>query len=141
VPTRLIVPALQVDAVVVPVVTGSDGVLWPPYPTKVGWWRTGAKPGAAWGSAVLVGHRVHTGGGVFDHLPALHKGDDIRVRTRNGVIGYHVTSRRIYSTAAFTSHASQIFTQDVPGRLVLISCTDWNGKTYDSSAVVTAKPL
>jgi hypothetical protein len=37
--------------------------------------------------------------------------------------------------------AAQIFDQSVPGRLVLVTCEDWNGTTYLSNAVVIAKPI
>jgi hypothetical protein len=34
-----------------------------------------------------------------------------------------------------------VFSQDVPGRLVLITCEDWNGSVYLSNTVVLADPL
>jgi hypothetical protein len=34
-----------------------------------------------------------------------------------------------------------VFRQRGPGRLVLITCEDWNGTTYLSNAVVFADPV
>ena len=34
-----------------------------------------------------------------------------------------------------------MFSQDVPGRLVLITCEDWDGSRYLSNVVVTATPV
>jgi hypothetical protein len=33
-----------------------------------------------------------------------------------------------------------VFAQDVPGRLVLVTCEDWDGSGYLSNAVVIATP-
>ena len=76
------VPALGVRAPVVEIGVGSDGVLVPPDdPRTLGWWAAGAGPGAAYGSALVTGHTVSTGGGAFDDLERLAAGDPVRVRT------------------------------------------------------------
>lgn len=137
-PVRLIVPALGVDAPVVSA-TVTDRVLLPPDdPREVGWWGAGAVPGAARGAAVITGHTVHTGGGAFDHLGGLHRGDRVVVRTVAGQIRYVVSRVVVYRKASLARHAAQVFDQDVPGRLVLITCDDWNGEVYLSNAVVYA---
>jgi hypothetical protein len=41
---------------------------------------------------------------------------------------------------ALAIHAEEVFDQSVPGRLVLITCEDWNGKIYLSNVVVIAVP-
>jgi LPXTG-site transpeptidase (sortase) family protein len=138
-PVRLVVPSLGVDAPVVGIgVVG--GVLLPPDdPTTLGWWSSGAEPGAAKGSALITGHTVHTGGGAFDDLGTLRAGDRVRVRTLKGVIRYHVTDVTTYRKARLAEHAKSVFSQSVNGRLVLITCEDWNGTGYDSNSVVIAK--
>ncbi len=142
VPVRLVVPSLDVAAPVVPVRTATDGKLWAPRdPTEAGWWTGGAVPGARYGSALIVGHTVHTGGGVFDDLARLARGDRLRLRTRHGVIGYRVTSVSLHRKAAFARDVPRVLDPGVPGRLVLVTCDDWNGQVYLSNAVVTAKPL
>jgi LPXTG-site transpeptidase (sortase) family protein len=138
-PTRLVVPRLRVDAPVVPAVV-TDGTLWPPDdPRTLGWWAEGAKPGAVRGGALITGHTVHSGGGAFDDLETLRKGDAVRVRTAAGLIEYAVTGVTIYRKAGLAKDAERVFSQSVPGRLVLITCEDWNGEGYDSNAIVFAE--
>ncbi|HEU4512288.1 MAG TPA: class F sortase, partial [Nocardioidaceae bacterium] len=68
VPRRVVVPRLGVDAPVVGI-DAPGGVLLPPDdPQVLGWWRSGAKPGARYGSALVTGHTVSSGGGAFDDL-------------------------------------------------------------------------
>ncbi len=139
VPTRLVVPALHVDAPVVPI-SAPGGVLLPPSdPQVLGWWRDGAEPGAATGSALLTGHTVHTGGGAFDDLETLRPGDAVQIQTRRGRLRYVVSTVRIYRKATLAHDAARLFSQTVPGRLVLVTCEDWNGSTYLSNAVVVAR--
>jgi LPXTG-site transpeptidase (sortase) family protein len=141
VPRRVVVPALGVGAPVVEIAVGSDGVLAPPDdPRTLGWWRAGAEPGAAYGSALVTGHTVSTGGGVFDDLERLEAGDAVRVRTAAGVIGYRVRSVRLYRKASLARHAERLFDQSALGRLVLVTCEDWDGRRYLSNVVVMADP-
>jgi LPXTG-site transpeptidase (sortase) family protein len=138
-PDRLVVPELGVDAPVIGIDV-VDGVLLPPDdPQVLGWWQYGAEPGAKSGSALITGHTVSSGGGAFDHLETLEAGDEVRVRTTNGLIRYEVTGVRIFRKARLAQHAARVFNQERPGRLVLITCEDWNGSTYLSNAVVFAE--
>lgn len=141
VPVSLTLPSLRVSAPVVRIGMTPDTELTPPdNPREVGWWGAGARPGAAYGSALIVGHAVHTGGGAFDNLAKLKRGDTVRVRTRRGAIRYGVTSVRVYRKASLARDAQRLFSQSVRGRLVLVTCEDWNGETWLSNAVVTALP-
>jgi LPXTG-site transpeptidase (sortase) family protein len=141
VPVRLIVPSLGVDAPVIPI-TAPGGVLLPPGdPQTLGWWRDGAQPGAAYGGALITGHTVHTGGGAFDDLDTMRDGQFVRVRTSTGMLEYAVSSVTVYRKSTLARDAGRIFSQSVPGRLVLITCEDWNGAGYDSNAVVVADPV
>jgi LPXTG-site transpeptidase (sortase) family protein len=138
VPLRLIVPSLHVDAPVIPI-GAPGGVLLPPGdPQTLGWWSAGARPGAATGGALITGHTVHTGGGAFDDLDTMDTGDLVRVRTPGGVLEYAVSQVTVYRKATLARDAERVFSQSVPGRLVLITCEDWNGTGYDSNAVVVA---
>lgn len=140
-PTRLVVPELGVNAPVIRI-TAPDGVLIPPGdPQILGWWRDGAVPGAAHGGALITGHTVHSGGGAFDNLETLETGDRVMVRTAKGRIRYAVTGVTIYRKASLAKDAARVFRQSGPGRLVLITCEDWNGSGYDSNAVVFAEPV
>ncbi len=138
-PNRLVVPKLGIDA---PVVAAhvTDGTLWPPDdPQTLGWWAEGAKPGAVRGGALITGHSVSTGGGAFDDLETLRKGDEVRVRTGRGVIDYTVTGVTIYKKGALAKDAQRVFSQEGPGRLVLITCEDYNGSYWESNAIVFAE--
>jgi LPXTG-site transpeptidase (sortase) family protein len=140
-PTRLVVPRLHVNASVIPI-AAPGGVLLPPDdPRTLGWWDGGAVPGAVTGGALITGHTVHTGGGAFDDLETLKPGDPVRVVTDKGGIEYVVSDVTIYPKSQLAAHARRVFSQSVPGRLVLITCEDWNGSTYLSNTVVLAEPV
>lgn len=139
-PRSVVVPALGIDAPVVgiPVV---DSVLTPPAdPQTLGWWQDGAAPGDLKGGALITGHTVSSGGGALDDLEQLEEGDVVRVRTAQGTIGYDVLSVRIFRKASLAANAERVFSQEVPGRLVLITCEDWDGERYLSNVVVVAQP-
>ena len=65
--------------------------------------------------------------------------DRVQVRTGKGAIGYAVSGVTIYRKASLARDAARVFSQTVPGRLVLITCEDWNGSGYDSNAIVFAE--
>ena len=126
-PRQVVVPRLHVDSDVVPI-SGQSGSLLPPSdPQLLGWWQEGQPVGAKYGTAVITGHTVHTGGGALDHLDELVVGDSLRVRTDSGWIQYVVKQTRIYSTDELARDAENLFRLGGPGRLVLITCDDWNG--------------
>ncbi len=136
--------AIQRLGVSAPVVAirAEQGSLTPPgNPRKVGWWSEGALPGAAQGSAVITGHTVHDGGGAFDDLEQLRAGDVVVLSTSRGTVNYRVTGVTTYRKQAFARSAAAVFDQSGPGRLVLITCEDWNGKVYLSNVVVVAQPM
>lgn len=137
-PERILVPELGVSAPVVAIQARNGSLTPPSNPRVVGWWSEGAQPGARRGSAVITGHTVHNGGGAFDDLDRLTPGDQIIVTTHRGQLRYVVDEVRTYRKAALAKHAAEIFDQSVPGRLVLITCEDWNGSVYLSNAVVVA---
>jgi LPXTG-site transpeptidase (sortase) family protein len=140
-PREVVVPRLHVDSTVLPI-SGQSGALLPPSdPQVLGWWQEGRPAGAQYGSAVVTGHTVHTGGGALDHLGELVVGDSVRVRTDQGWIRYVVKRTRVYSTEELARDADQIFRLGGTGRLVLITCDDWNGSFYESNAVVFATPV
>lgn len=139
-PERLRIPALHVDAPVQPVHAPGRTLVPPSDPTRLGWWADGAEPGAARGSALIAGHTVHTGGGALDDLEEVRRGDAIVVRTDHGTIRYAVQSVHVYRKGRIADQAQQLFSQRVPGRLVVLTCEDWTGERYLSNVVVTATP-
>lgn len=139
-PRRLVIPTLGVDAPVVPV-TAPNRTLTPPSdPQQLGWWADGARPGARHGSALVTGHTVHTGGGALDDLETVQPGDRITVRTSESRLTYVVRTVRTYRKGALARAAERVFSQEVPGRLVVITCEDWDGSQYLSNVVVVAVP-
>jgi LPXTG-site transpeptidase (sortase) family protein len=142
-PYVLRIPQIGVDAHVVPVKSNEERILEPPpNPRVVGWWSDGAAPGAAQGSAVLVGHTVrHTDGGVFDDLGYLSRGDPIEVEGPHSTLTYRVDSIDMLSIDDFAHNAPQIFKQTGPGRLVLITCGNFEGTVWRSNIVIIAEPV
>ena len=133
-------PSLGISARVLSIRARGGTLIPPSNPRLVGWWSDGAAPGATRGSAIITGHTVHTGGGAFDELGRLSAGDAVSVTTGRGTITYVVSSVTTYRKKALAKQAAQVFNQSVPGRLVLVTCEDWDGTAYLSNAVVIATP-
>lgn len=137
-PLEVWVPRLKVRSPVV-AISGQSGTLLPPDDAQIlGWWQEGRGAGAENGSAVVTGHTVSTGGGAFDNLQKLVTGDRLRVRTAAGWITYAVERSKVYSVEQLAENAEDIFDRDGESRLVLITCSDFNGEVYLSNAVVFA---
>ncbi|GAB7005807.1 hypothetical protein JCM18899A_32800 [Nocardioides sp. AN3] len=137
-PLRVDIATLGISAPVNPVALDA-GVLEPPADFhRVGWWQGGAVAGSARGTALIAGHTVHTGGGVFNDLGRLRAGDHVSVTTTKGKLDYRVETVTLYSKASLSRHAQEVFSQVVPGRLALVTCEDWNGHGYNSNVVVLA---
>jgi LPXTG-site transpeptidase (sortase) family protein len=135
------IPAIDVSAPVVSIKSNADRVLVPPRdPTIVGWWSDGVAPGSPIGSAVLVGHTVRVGGGVFNDVGSLSAGDTIDVEGSDATLTYEVRSVDVLSKDELASRAEEIFNQSGPGRLVIITCEDWDGTAWRSNIVTIATP-
>lgn len=139
-PRRITIPAIGVRAPVVAIRTSGRVLVPPDDPAKVGWWSEGARPGARTGSAVLTGHTVSAGAGVFDGLDRVHHEDRITVTTSRGTLTYVVEDSVTYRKGSLSEHARRLFSQSVPGRLVLVTCENWNGEVYLSNHIVVALP-
>jgi len=139
-PVKVSVPSLGISARVLGIHARGGTLIPPSNPRLVGWWSDGAQPGAANGSAIITGHTVHDGGGAFDDLDELTAGDAVTVTTGRGTLNYVVSSVTTYRKKALANQAAQLFDQSVPGRLVLVTCEDWDGTAYLSNAVVVAVP-
>ena len=132
---------MGVSARILPIRARRGALIPPSNPRLVGWWSGGALPGAATGSAIITGHTVHTGGGAFDDLDRLKAGNTVKVTTGKGSIAYTVVGVKTYRKKTLAKEAARLFDQTVPGRLVLVTCEDWDGTAYLSNAVVIAKPV
>lgn len=140
-PHRIRIPAIHVNAAVIPVRAPSGTLVPPSDPKMLGWWAQGALPGAARGSTLLAGHTVHTGGGALNHLARVRPGDPIVLTTSKERIRYRVVAVRTFLKGTIARRAAGLFSQKVPGRLVVVTCADWNGSRYLSNTVVTARPV
>lgn len=140
-PTGITIPQLNVTAPVVSIKAVHAALTPPSDPSMVGWWSGGAQPGATRGSAVITGHTVHNGGGAFDDLGKLVPGSVVQVSTVRGQLQYRVATVTTYRKATLAKRAAQVFDQGVRGRLVLVTCEDWNGQVYLSNVVVVALPM
>lgn len=138
---RLAIPSLGVDSEILPI-AAPGGTLTPPSNAQqVGWWSAGAEPGAEQGSALVTGHTLSAGGGALQELEELGPGDEVAVLTADGQIDYRVTDVEIFSKGTLAQQAGNLFSQEVPGRLVVITCEDFDGTSYLSNVVVTATPI
>ncbi len=132
-PFSIDIPAIKAQAPIVAMGTGANRELDPPLPpTTVGWWKYGAKPGAATGTAVIAGHINYAGvTGAFGELGRLNPGDKVIVHgMRHGKkteLTFTVTGVRTYSKT--TLPWQKIFDQNVAGRLALVTC----GGPFDAS--------
>ncbi len=138
---RLVIPTLGIDSAVLPI-TAPGGTLTPPDDAQqVGWWSAGADFGAEQGSALVTGHTLSRGGGALQDLETLEAGDRMSIETADGSLDYRVSDVRVFSKGTVAQEATELFSQTSPGRLVVITCEDFNGEVYLSNVVVTAMPV
>jgi len=139
VPLVLTVPRLGIESTVRRIRV-EDGVLTPPSdPREVGWDVSTKRVGAAFGSTIITGHTVHTGGGALDELDDLDIGDKVFVTTPQGRVSLVVSSVSEFTKDEMVRAIPRLYSRDVPGRLVLITCTDWDGSEYLANTVVFAR--
>lgn len=118
-----------------------DGVLNPPdNPRMVGWWNESADVGQESGTTLLTSHKVTNGSGVFEHLVDVAPGAEIVVTGATGSFVYRVEEVRVLHKDQLAAEAAQLFAQDGPHRLVLVTCEDWDGTGFESNSVVVAVP-
>lgn len=142
-PTRLVIPALDVDARVTTVGRTSDGKIETPAidaAADAAWYRLGFAPGEL-GSAIIVGHvDTEHGPGVFYRLSTLDPNDVIEVERADGTVAsFAVEATREYLKTEFP--ARDIFDPRGRAGLVLITCGgNFDRQSgYDSNVVVYAK--
>ncbi|MHA6629552.1 class F sortase [Pseudonocardia sichuanensis] len=121
-PVRIRIPAIGVDAPVVPLDVDAHGAL--PAPRQdgaAGWWRAGPEPGER-GAAVVAGHvDSHSGPAVFFHLRALHPDAEVFVDRSDGRTAQFAV-RRIESHGkdAFPTHS--VYGPTPRSELRIITC-------------------
>ncbi|TCM48761.1 DUF4142 domain-containing protein [Kribbella sp. VKM Ac-2568] len=143
-PIRLTLPGF-VDAPVVPVATGRDGLLQvPKSPTNVGWWAAGAAPGSAGGTVLLVGHvdTARHGRGVFAALWDVPVGAKVTVTAGDGSVRrYRIVARRIYRREQLPT---DLFRGASKPRMALVTCIgsyNHSARRYTHNLVLYGVPL
>jgi Sortase domain len=131
-PVHLEVAAVDVAAEVVPAGVLPDGALdVPPDPRVVGWWSSGAVPGAASGTVVLAAHVDASGfgAGPMVRLVDAPLGTTVQVDAADGTsAAYEVVERRAHPKSEGIPR--DVYRADGPHRLVLITC----GGVFDARA-------
>lgn len=147
-PNRIVIPRLRTQARIVQVGTTPDRELQIPLnPRVVGWWRYGAKPGAAAGTAILAGHVNYAGvTGAMASIGRLNPGDEVDVfgtqnADRRHEVRFTVTGVRTYHKTHLPYR--QIFDQKSVGRIAIVTCGgpfDAASGNYRDNIVVFAVP-
>ena len=139
-PSRLMIPAINVDAAIESVGLTSQGAMAVPAgPADAAWFDLGPRPGES-GSAVIAGHEGWKDNikAVFDDLYKLQKGDKIYVEDEQGATTTFVVSGM--QTYDQNGDASGIFSStDGKAHLNLITCEGtWNAaeNSYSNRLVV-----
>jgi sortase (surface protein transpeptidase) len=131
---RVIIPAIGVNAPVIPEGTDSTGALEVPplsgpQANDAAWWKGGAAPGQN-GPAVIVGHINSAAAGnlVFAQLGSLQAGASVQVVLSSGVtVSFTVTALQEVGKNAFPTQ--QVYGPTPGPTIRLITC----GGTFDSS--------
>ena len=141
-PVRLQIPAIGVDATVVPAGIEADGDMELPAAAEVGWYRLGPRPGDL-GSAVLAGHvDLNDERGAFFDLRLLPVGAEVLVTGPDGAVRRFVVTAR-EQVPKEQVDLSRYFTHEGPARLTLITCGgafDRGDGHYQDNIIVTAEP-
>jgi hypothetical protein len=144
-PVRLRLPRLDIDAPVLPVSVGVDGLLGvPDNPRQLGWWSGSARPGMPSGSVVIDGHvdSAALGLGALFRLRETRPGDEVvLMNAAGGSNRYTVMARRSYAKTSLP--VAEVFARDVGPRLVLLTCGgrfDETTRHYTDNVVVYAIP-
>ena len=156
-PTHIDIPSIGVDANIFEytneMVNETGGTVDPEYMDDVAWWSGGGRPGATLSNTVdtpelvdftvfLYGHSSNNDDRkvVFDDLDLLTTNDQIFIDTEVGQFVYIVDSVFILEKPDFTADSRIL--EDIPGRLLLISCwRSWSGAAPTTENVVVIANL
>jgi sortase (surface protein transpeptidase) len=146
VPTRVSIPAVGVDAAVVPVGVARDGAMRLPRDARLAvWYRFGSHPGSGTGSVVVAAHvdSRTQGLGAFYRLRDTRPGDRVTLMTDSGrPSAYRVVARELVRKRSLP--LEDLFRRDGREVLTLITCggrylSDAGG--YQDNVVVSAVPV
>lgn len=141
-PTRIRIPAIGVDASMVPLGLRDDGTIEVPSDfAQTGWWVDGPEPGEV-GPAVILGHvDSRTGPAVFFDLGRLTSGDAIHVdRIDGSTVTYVVDRAEQHPKNAFPTET--VYGSTAEPVLRLVTCGgqfDRDRRSYDDNVIVFAR--
>lgn len=147
-PTRLSVPAVGLDASVGAMSVAAGGSVDPPTPGSAYWLSGSSVAGpTSTGTTYLAGHTYRGGGrAVFNpflDIPhsryTVHKGDRIVVGTPSGSWAYTVTDTELYLKTTVEQQTE--LWRNVPGRLVVVTCFQYDGGTSSQQNFVVYAQL
>jgi len=138
----LSIPAVGVEAPVVPVRISAGALGVPQDVRTLGWWTGGAAPGSALGTVLIDGHvdSARQGVGVLSAIARLPVGGSISLVSGRGTTSYLVQARRSYAKNALPG---DLLNRTGAPRLVLITCAgpfDATTGHYRDNLVVYATP-
>ena len=141
-PYTLRIPRIGVDATVVPIQANEERVLDPQVTPASPDGGATALPQANWKERRYWSDTPYaTRRGVFDDIGDLTRGDAIKVEGTDATLTYRVRSIDVLSKEEVARRAEEIFSQTGAGRLVVITCEDWDGKAWKSNIVTIAAPV
>jgi sortase (surface protein transpeptidase) len=122
-PVRIVIPAIGVDARIVPLGLNYDRTIQVPTNRfETGWFRPGPEPGEV-GAAVIVGHvATRSGQGVFARLAQLKRGAVISVHLKGGLVVRFV-ARSMLRVSKSRFPTNLVYARTTRPTLRLITCT------------------
>ncbi len=145
-PTRLVIPAVNIDTTVVPVgwdiveQNGRQYSIWHVADYAAGWHETSARVGEP-GNTVLAGHH-NINGEVFKNLVNVEVGDEIQVFTADGVFTYTIELKTIVKEKGEPLEVRQKNAQWIAPttdeRVTMVTCWPYTNNTH--RVIVVAKP-
>ena len=141
-PSRVRIPAIGVDAPIIPLGLRDDGRIEVPADFDVtGWWVDGPEPGET-GPAVILGHvDSRDGPAVFFDLPRLDPGDPILIDRQDGsTVTYLVERVEQHPKDAFPTESVYGPTSEPVLRLVTCGGVfDRTRRSYEDNIIVFAR--
>jgi len=148
IPTRLIIPAIELEAPILPVeaeivnIAGKEYQIWhAPDEFGAGWHASSATLGVA-GNTVLNGHH-NVNGEVFKRLVDLEPGDEIIVESESGTHHYKIVNKMIleekYAPIEQRVQNAQWILPSQDERLTLVTCWPYESNTH--RLVLVASPV
>lgn len=122
--------------------TGPHALVPPDDTETLGWWEKSARPGMLQGQTVYTGHSIHSGKPTvgLNNINLLSLDDTIVVKTKDKSFTYKVYRQEKIGKNDLAQKQIEFFSQvdSTRGRLVLITCADWNGTIHETNYFVFA---